>query len=128
MAVNYEEFAYHPKRDLIHRESWPNATIHYDDVSDTLFVRLDPSRTTTSIPVGDYEYILVDPTDEQVVGIQIEYYLARAVSAHPKWLELAELAGIGADAVAEARARIGESALRHSVIRAVLADVEAVLT
>ncbi|HLI51367.1 MAG TPA: hypothetical protein VKU87_06195 [Thermomicrobiaceae bacterium] len=125
MAVTNERFDDRPRLDVIRQDDWPEAEVWYDDLSDTLIVRLDPARVTTSVPIGDYEYLLVDPVDEQVVGVQIEYYLEAAVQEHPKWLELAQFADISPQRLAAARARIDEARIRQIALRDLLREVVA---
>lgn len=125
MAVANKHFEFHPRLDVVRQDDWPRAEVWYDDVSDTLFVRLDPDRVTTSLPVGDYDYLLVDPMDEQVVGLQIEYYLEAAIQAHPEWLGLAQLAEIPSKRLAAARDRIDAARLRQTAFADIVREIVA---
>lgn len=89
---------------------WPNANDEgvrralwsYDRDSDTMMVHFfGKSLPAVAVPieVGPYDYVFarVDPQTERVVGVQIEDFLAFAVSAHPSlaWaLGFARLNGI----------------------------------
>lgn len=82
-------------------------TLAYDGVSDTLFFDFyGPGRPAVSVEIerGDHDYLFqrVDVETEEVVGIQIEDFLAYAVVLDPTWLDLldiAELNGIDRDQI-----------------------------
>jgi hypothetical protein len=79
----------------------------YDAVSDTfLFHLYGPGRPGVSIPTSDFEYLRLDPTTEEVIGFQVEDFLARAVYADPTYLDLAELANIDPEQIAAIRRTI----------------------
>ncbi len=102
MAVNREAFEYHMKTDEWRRRDLGAASLVSHDVSGTLYIRLDPERSTISVLLDDDDLSAqVDPVTEQITGFQIEDFLREAVPTHPKWLEIAELAGIDCAAIAE---------------------------
>ncbi len=87
-----------------------DVVLSYDRHSDTLFVHLfGRGRPAVSDLVGDSWYLLVDPQTLEVVGLQIEDFLARAVAEAPPLvdlLDLSELRGITPAEVRRERHRI----------------------
>jgi hypothetical protein len=76
----------------------------YDERSDELLIYLyGAAQPSVSVPLTDYEYLRVDPTTEEVVGFQVENFLAEAVFADPLYLDWAEAVGVDADRVAALR-------------------------
>jgi len=77
-------------------------TLAYDGVSDTLFIDFyGPGRPAVNVEVerGDHDYLFqrVDVETEEIVGIQIEDFLAYAVHLDPillDALDIVELNGI----------------------------------
>jgi len=55
-------------------------------------------RPAVSVPMEnqptDQAFLLVDARTEEVVGIQIEEFLSEVVHQEPRFLQLAELAGV----------------------------------
>jgi len=121
MAVEeLPDFAYHPRlpdRDKVD----PRAiTVEYEQTSDTLFVHFyGRSRSAISILMDDDIYFRVDPVTEDVVGVQVEYYLSHAVREHPELLIFAEFANIPASLIEQARSEIDSNAMRASALNSV---------
>lgn len=77
-----------------------DVVVLYDRLSDTLIVHFfGYGRPAVSVPMEnqpeDYAFLLVDARTDEVVGIQIEEFLSEVVLQEPRFLQLAELAGIG---------------------------------
>lgn len=67
----------------------------YDRPRDTLTVHLlGRGHPAVILHSGGHVDLLLDPTTEDVVGFQIEGYLAHVVYQDPRFLSLADLAGI----------------------------------
>ncbi len=82
--------------------------IDYDRESDTFSVHLfGEGHAAKVLHTGGAVDLRLDPTTHQIVGYQIEGFLADAVYRHPQLLELAELGGIPAEEIAAVRGRIG---------------------
>lgn len=97
----------------------------YNDVADTVYVHFfDRSRPAVSVDVDEFVYLLVDPIEHQVVGLQIEGFLAYAVREHPEWLSLAELAGIPAEEIEKARDAIDIERRREAVVMPILKQLQ----
>jgi hypothetical protein len=83
----------------------------YDRLSDTLLL-LFYGRDRLWVATGgaSYLYALVDPTTEELVGWQIEDFLARAVKAEPRWVEALDYAELLGMTIADVRE------VRHQVL------------
>lgn len=97
--------------------------------SDTLLVDLyGRGRPALSVPLDvgerDYLFVRVDVKTDEVVGLQIEDFLAYAVIQHPELVDaltIAELDGIDAADVDALRRRLG-SAARSAVTATAVYD------
>lgn len=97
----------------------------YDYPSDTLMVYLHGSRPAFSDPVGEHLYLRIVPTTEEVVGFQIEHFLLCVVREHPMFLEIAELAGVPADELAEIRRTIPREVRQQAALDALFGQLAA---
>jgi hypothetical protein len=96
-----------PKAPPVERLESADLICTYDSVSDTfLFHLYGPGRPGVSLPTSDFEYLRLDPVTEEVIGFQVEDFLAHAVYADPTYLELAELANIDPEQIAAIRRTI----------------------
>ena len=85
----------------------------YDGLSDTMMVQFyDPNRPAASVPLDrgdrDYLYLRVDVETQEVVGFQVEHFLAYAVGQTPGLigaLDFADLHGITVEEVEEIKRR-----------------------
>lgn len=81
--------------------------LSYDRPSDMLLIFLDGRERRSVVIAGqDYGFALVDPATNELVGVQIEDFLARAVKAQPHLIDLlnyAELRGMTIDEVRQER-------------------------
>ena len=104
----------------------------YDRVSDTLFVNFyGEARPASSEPVDlggrDYVFVRVDPLTGEVVGLQIESFLAYAVKQHPDWIEalaISDLHGFNDIEAVSLRRRALELAGEHAGAFGLVRDVE----
>ena len=99
MAVMSDAPRFAPKWPEL--ESLPKGQVRftYDRPSDTLYVDFyGKARPASSEPldVGDRDYLFVrvDPQTDEVVGVQIESFLAYAVKQHPYFVEVLEVADL----------------------------------
>jgi hypothetical protein len=101
----------------------PQAVIAgYDDESDTLIVHLSGRERPAVIWPGPHQVDLrVDPATNEVIGLQIEGYLTRAVFDAPYLLDLAELTDLGAERIARVREQSAPARHKHS-LRAAFRD------
>jgi hypothetical protein len=69
--------------------------IRYDRPSDTLLVHLfGRGRSSISVPVDRYLYVMVDPDSEETIGIHVEGFLAQAVKEHPQQIAILDYAEV----------------------------------
>jgi len=79
----------------------------YDEISDTLMIHLNGlGQPGVSVPVSASEYFRVDPVSEEIVGFQLEDFLAATIYKGGPYLTLAESAGIDAATLDRVRAEI----------------------
>lgn len=88
-----------PKWPALNSLNFEQVVALYDRLSDTLIVHFyGLGRPAVSVPMEnqptDHAFLLVDATTEAVVGIQIEEFLSEVVHQEPRFLQLAELAGV----------------------------------
>lgn len=107
MAVNTPR-VFHPK--LPRPFDTSQLVIDYDRVSDTLSVFASGAtpRPGVSVPISDFEYVRVDATTEEIIGLQVEDFLIHAVYVNPLYLSLAEFAGVEEPELAAIRAAVEE--------------------
>ncbi|HEX5504096.1 MAG TPA: hypothetical protein VFW96_15830 [Thermomicrobiales bacterium] len=95
----------------------------YDRPSDTITVHLfGRGHPAVILHSGGYVDLLLDPTTEDVVGFQIEGYLAHVVYQDPRFLSLADLAGIDAAEIDRIRQTIAPDRRRRAGV-ALLEDL-----
>lgn len=106
--------------------------ITYDRPADTLFVDFyGEARPASSEPLDtgdrDYIFVRVDPLTDEVVGVQIEDFLAYAVKVNPNFVEPLTIAAMRGMTEQEAedlrqwaRVQMGEGAEGYDLVR----DVE----
>ena len=93
----------------------------YDGPSDTVLVHLGGSpRPAITVVVDEYVSYRIDPATEEIVGYQIEDFLAEAVRAVPGFLTIAELVGIEPDALARARQGLTPDQRRRAAAEALV--------
>jgi hypothetical protein len=90
---------FNPKWPKPHSLDFKQVVTLYDHLSDTLIVHFyGLGRPAVSVPMEnqptDQAFLLVDARTEEVVGIQIEEFLSEVVHQEPRFLQLAELAGV----------------------------------
>lgn len=79
--------------------------IRYDRPSDTLLVHLfGRGRSSISVPVDRYLYVMVDPDTEGIIGIHIEGFLSQAVKEHPRNIDILDYAELRGMTPGEVRA------------------------
>ena len=100
--------------------NWPavharDVVISYDRPSDTLLVHLfGRGRSSVSVPVDGYLSVMIDPESEEIIGIHIEGFLAQAVKAHPRQIDVLDYAELRGMTPAEVRTMQREVlGLRH---------------
>ncbi|MBA2277960.1 MAG: hypothetical protein H0W06_09390 [Chloroflexia bacterium] len=72
--------------------------LDFDHESDTLLLHFyDEIRPSISVPLDDHYLALVDPVTEEVVGIQMEGFLAQVAFELPSVLDLADVIGLSPD-------------------------------
>lgn len=131
MAVEHDTRSVRPTWPMIER--LPNRQIRfsYDRPTDTLFVDFyGRARPASSEPLDngdrDYLFLRVDPVSQEVVGLQIEEFLAYAVGRHPEFvaaLEIAQLDDRDAEA-ADLRRWAREQACGPADAHALISTVE----
>lgn len=101
--------------------------VGYDRDSDILLARFDDRALNAAVHyVGDYLALLVDLETEEVVGLQVEDFLARAVGEDPglpTLLDLADLRGITRDEVAMLHASQTPDARKRAAVAVLLGDL-----
>jgi hypothetical protein len=89
---------FHPKPVTWETVDPTRVLIRYDRPSDTLLMHLfGRDRSSVSVPIDRYLYVMVDPGTEETIGVHIEGFLAQAVKEHPRHIDLldyAELRGL----------------------------------
>lgn len=96
----------------------------YNPKSDTLLLHLAGApRPAVSVPVRGGWYVRVDPETEEVVGFQVDAYLARAVYEFPPLLDLAPAVGIDDATVARVRRDIEPEKTTRAVVATLLGHV-----
>lgn len=99
----------------------------YDDETDTLFVHFyGEPLPAVSVEVQDDAFVRVDPVTEEVVGLQIEAFLTRAVLEHPSLLKTAEIAGVPSPLIEDARRRISPAELKREGLSALVGQLHLV--
>jgi hypothetical protein len=79
--------------------------ISYDRPSDTLLVHLfGRGRSSVSVPVDRYLYVMVDPDTEETIGIHIEGFIGQAVKEHPRQIDILDYAELRGMTPGEVRA------------------------
>lgn len=70
------------------------AWVDYDALADELLVYLAGPAPSVVVPIDtpdrDYVFLLVDPTTEAVVGVQVEAMGVWVAAQHPRWAPLAD--------------------------------------
>jgi len=90
------ELALPPRLPLRWGPNGPATTKYdYDEESDCLFVWFVPSpRPAYNDPIDDYMSFRVDMTTGEVVGIEIERFVAKAIEQDPMLLAVARFVGV----------------------------------
>ena len=91
-------------------------TLSYDEHADTMFIYFvsgDIQPISVLVDPDNDIYALVDAASRDVVGVQLEAYLARIVHEWPEFLPLAIWAGISPDQLEPAIRKIGDQKTRH---------------
>lgn len=89
----------------------------YDRLGDTLIVHLfGRGHPAVVLHSGGHVDLLLDPATEDVIGFQIEGYLSHAVRQDPRYLGLADLAGIEAAEIERIRQAIAPDRRRQAGI------------
>jgi len=90
----------------------------YDEDTDTLLMYLSGEpQPAVSVNVDANHFLLVDPETQVVVGFQIEGFMRTVVVSDPFLVEVAELAGVPAGIIEQARARITPQIRKQVVSR-----------
>ncbi len=86
---------------------WQASALDFDRDSDTLYWDFyGEPRAAISVPVTDHVLLSVDPGTEEVVGLQLDGFLAHVIYQAPELLELGDLIGLGANEIEEIRRRL----------------------
>ena len=95
--VEFPAFEYHPRMPNLDQIDPRRLLFLYEPVSDVLTIYFDGEpRPAINVPSGDEDDLVsfrVDPATEEVVGVEVEDLFA-AGDEHPRWVDLAQLAGI----------------------------------
>ncbi|MBX6723470.1 MAG: hypothetical protein IRY92_09585 [Dactylosporangium sp.] len=103
--------------------------VSYDDVSDTLMLHFfGQGRPAVSMEVRNGFFLRVDPETHQVVGVQVEAFLSRAVIEDPELLEVAEAAGIPEQTIQRIRRRITPDAMKAAAASTLLRRLQPATT
>ncbi len=88
----------HPRWPKLSEVNPDHLLFDFDRDSDMLYLHFSgEAHPSISVPLDDHYLALVDPVSENVVGIQIEGFLAHVAIALPFVLDLADLIGLSAD-------------------------------
>ena len=91
--------------------------LEFDRPSDTLYVDFGgAARPAISVVLGDHLAASVDPETEEVVGLQIDGFLAHAVYEMPALLGVAHLIGLKPKEVERIRERIDPVASKRALL------------
>jgi hypothetical protein len=132
MSIEQDTRPFRPTWPALDRLPKRQIRFGYDRPTDTLFVDFyGRARPASSEPLGvgdrDYLFLRVDPVTQEVVGLQIEDFLAYAVGRHPEFvaaLEIAHLDDLDATEAAELRHWAREQARGPVDAHALIATVE----
>ena len=118
--------AIHPRMPSIADLDWTKFAFAYDRPSDTFYWDFyGEPRAAVSVPVSDHVLYSVDPETEEVVGYQIDGFLACAVYEMPLFLEIADLIGLEPAEVEAIRAKLKPEARERSAMHALLGSLAA---
>ncbi|HSH76920.1 MAG TPA: hypothetical protein VLA19_00120 [Herpetosiphonaceae bacterium] len=122
MAMN-EQRDVTPKRPDLDTLDFEKVSFSYDRESDTLILRLfGRERTAVILPGNEHLDLWLDPETWEIIGFQIEGYLAHVVHEHPRFLELAELAGISADEVERIRRSVTPDKRKRAAVASLIGE------
>ena len=107
----------HPKPLSWDTVDLEKVVIRYDRPSDTLLVHLfGRGRSSISVPIDRYLYVMVDPDTEEIIGIHIEGFLTQAVKEHPRNIDILDYAELRGMTPGEVRALQRETlGIRHQL-------------
>ncbi len=112
-----------PKRPDLDAIDFEKVSFSYDRESDTLILRLFGREPTAVIlPGNEHVDLWLDPETHEIIGFQIEGYLSHVVREHPRFLDLAELAGIGPDEIARIRQSIALDKWKRAAVDTLLGE------
>jgi hypothetical protein len=115
-----------PRLPSVAEVDWHACSFDYDRLSDTLYWDFSgESRAAISVPVDDHLLFSVDPETEEVVGFQVDGFLAAAVYAFPPLLDLADRIGLEAAEVAAIRAKLDPDVRSRSTLRTLFRSLTA---
>jgi len=111
-----EALGFKPKLPQLDALDPQDILVRYHRYTDELYVHFfGHALPAISVDVNEYLYLRVNPETQQVVGLQFEAFLARAVRSEPRWLWLAELAKIPPDELDAIRREISPKQQWQSV-------------
>ena len=113
-----ELMSFEPIRPNLDEIDMDLSQMTYDEDTDTLIMYLaGEPQPAVSVNVDANHFLLVDPETQIVVGVQIEGFMRTVVVNDPFLLEVAELAGVPARAIEQARGRITPQIRKQVVSR-----------
>jgi hypothetical protein len=100
-------------------------TFDFDRRADILSVYLyGEPRPSIEYVLDDHILLSLDPETEEVVGLQLDGFLAHAIYEFPAFLEIADLIGLTNEEVARVRGRINPEARKRAALESFLGHVE----
>jgi hypothetical protein len=81
-------------------------------------------RPSIEYVVDDHILLSLDPKTEEVVGLQLEGFLAHVIYEFPSFLEIADFIGLTDEEVARARKLIDPEARKRLALESFLGHVE----
>ncbi len=106
MAMN-DSLPVEPRRPDFGAIDPRSVVAEYDRESDTLIVQFfGRGRPAVILHTGGVTDYWLDPESYEIIGLQVEGYLAQAVYQLPLLLDMAEFVGISSDEVTPIRQRI----------------------
>lgn len=119
-----ERSTFTPKPAVLTGDDLDGMRFDYDGPSDTLLVHLGGvPRPAITVVADDYVSYRVDLETEEIVGYQIEDFLAEAVAAVPGFLTIADTVGIEPERLARARRAVTPGQRRRAAAEALIGHV-----
>ncbi len=115
-----------PKMPKLSNLDLTKSRFDFDRLSDTLYWDFyGEPRPAISYPRTDHVLYSVDPETEEVVGFQLDGFLARVVYEVPIFLELADVIGLTPEEVDEIRSKLDPETRARSAMRSLFGGLAA---